>query len=120
LRRHALFAEIDEVLHEAPDLEVRRVALAAVAELLAGLETAVVVHPEVVDVVAEPAEGTLDEEVLRRREAADEERHVVALLPRHLRLEHVVDPLLALGLDAEPLALALLEGLDLGLDVDVV
>ena len=42
-----------------------------------------------------------------------------ALALLHLRVEHVVDPLPALGLDAEPLALGLFEGAQLGLDVDV-
>ena len=37
-----LVAQRDEVLHEVADREVRRVALTAVAELLAGLEAFVV------------------------------------------------------------------------------
>src|SRR5262249_53780760 len=89
------------------------------AELLAGLEPAVVAHPEVLDLVAEALERALGEEVLGGGEAADEERDVIALLPLHGEPEHVVGPLLALGLEAQPLPLRLLEGAELGLDVDV-
>jgi hypothetical protein len=40
-------------------------------------------------------------------EAADEQRDVLALLLGHRRVEHVVDPLLAVVLDADALALGL-------------
>ena len=77
-----LVAQVDQVLHQVADGEVRRVALAAVAELLAELERVVVGHVERQDLVAEAAQRALDEQVVRHREAADEERGVRALALR--------------------------------------
>ena len=75
LGRHAvLVAKRDEVLDEVSDCEVGRVALATVAELLAGLEPLGRRHVQHLDLVADPLEAALDEEVLREREAADEQR----------------------------------------------
>ena len=62
-----------EVLHEVADGEVRRVALAAVAELLAELERRVRRAVQHLHVVADAPERALDEVVVRHREAADED-----------------------------------------------
>src|SRR5262249_36239241 len=112
-RQALLVAQHLEVLHQVADREIRRVALGAVTELLADPERRVVGAGHVLALVAEPAQRALDEEVLRRGEPADEQRDALALLPRHLRLEHAVDPLPAGLLHAEALALRLLERLEL-------
>ena len=71
-----LVAELDERLHEITDGEIRRVALAAVAVLLAGLEGRVVRARHVLHVVTEALQRGLDQRVLDHREAADEQRDV--------------------------------------------
>ena len=79
-----------EVLHQVADGEVRRVALAAVAELLAELERVVVRHVEREDLVAEAARAR---PAMNRSCAIvrphDEDRGVLALLARELARDRV-------------------------------
>jgi hypothetical protein len=103
-----------------PTVKVGRVALAAVAELLAHLQRGVVGHAEVAHLVAQAGERALDQEVLRRGEAALQDGDVAALGLLHGGRGHAVDPLLALGADAEPLPLGGFPGGQRRLDVDVV
>ena len=105
--RHAALAKTVEVLHEVADGEVRRVALAAVAVLASVLERVVIrrVHRE--DLVADAAQRRLDEQVVRHRQARDEDRRVLALIARELA-RHRVEPVLGV-LDGQAEALALLD-----------
>ena len=118
LGRHAvLVAQRDEVLHEVADGEVRRVALPAVAELFADLEPLVRGALEHLHVVADAPDAGLDEVVVRHREAADEHRDLRLLRLGEGEVRHVLDPVLGLLVEAEALALLVLELLELGVDV---
>jgi hypothetical protein len=102
-----LLAQAVEVLHQVADGEVRRVALAAVAVLAAVLERVGIRHVEGEDLVADAAERRLDEQVVRHRQAGDQDRGVLALVARE-RARNLVEPLLG-GFDREAEALALLD-----------
>src|SRR5207245_1293292 len=77
--REPVLLERLQVLHEVPDGEVGRVALAAVPELLPEAERLVVRDGQRPHVVPDAAERRREEEVLAPREPRDPERRLLAL-----------------------------------------
>ncbi len=119
LDRHLLVvAEPGEVLDQVADGEVGRVALTAVAELLAEGQRRVVGHVDRLDLVADAAERALQEQVVRHGQARDQQRRVRALAAGEGG-RVVVAPVLLAGFQAERGHLFDLELLQLGFDVDV-
>ncbi len=114
--RHALVvAQVGQELHQVAHGEIGRVALAAVAELLAGAEGIFIRAVEGEHVVPEAAEGALDEGVLELREAAEEDRDLPALALLHSGVRHGFDPVVLLR-DAQTCALGVLKVAELRVD----
>ncbi len=121
LDRHALaIAQVDQMLHEVADGEVRGIALRAVAEFLAVAQRLGVGDVERLHVVAEAGERRAHELIVRHRQPAEEDRRVRALGARE-RLRVGVDPVLDWMLvETKPLALGFFECLELGFDLVVL
>src|SRR6185295_1117319 len=106
-----------ELLHEVADGEVGRVALAAVAELLAEPQRLEVGAVERLDLIAEAVQRAGEQRVVREREAADQDGRRLALVPRERLRVGVVPVLDLLLLDAELLPLLGFEGFQFALDL---
>ncbi len=113
-----LVTQVDEVLHEVSDREVRRIALRAVAELLADAQGVVVrtIHAEYV--VAKVRECALDQVVLRHGQPAEQQGDFRLLALGEAEVRHVLDPAL-FGLEPKPLSFLCLEACELRIDVEL-
>ena len=78
-RGHALFLEDLQILHQVADGEVGRIALAVVAEFLAGLERGDVRHRQLLAAVAAALKDGADQVFVLPGEAAEQDGHLVAL-----------------------------------------
>ena len=117
--RHAVaLSALGQELHQVTDGEIGRVALPAVAELLAVAKGVVVRHVDDLDLVADSHQRALDQVVVRGGQPRHQQRRGLALRLGELRVHHRVVPVLDVDLlgggDAGRLGL---QGRQLGVEV---